>query len=320
MSDRDPIAKETRDEAAQWYARLNNTTISTQTLREFQAWKKAGDNRQAYMDIAEFWRKAGLLAQDEDIAKAGEEALERKNPLGPAGKGVLGALIVAGLGAALAYGYGAYKGTPYGTEVGEQRIVRLADGSKVRLDTDSRLRVRLSDKLRRIELERGQAFFDVAPDPDRPFVVEANGSEVRALGTRFDVRRSGDAVRVVLVEGKVRVDAPRGTSSHTLAPGQQLDVRGGEAASPTRVDAAAATSWTTGRLVFQNQPLKAAIDEVNRYSQTKIVLEAPGVAATPVSGSFESGDTEAFVNAVNALHHLRIASRSAREIRLEPAV
>lgn len=319
MSDRDPIAKETRDEAAQWYARLNNTTVSTEMLRQFQDWKKTGDNRQAYMDIAEFWRKAGQLTHDEDIAKAGEEALERKKPLGPGGKGLLGVLVVAGLAAAIAYGYDLQKGTPYATEVGEQRIVRLADGSKVRLDTDSRLRVRLSSELRRIELESGQAFFDVAHDPDRPFVVAADGSEVRALGTRFDVRREGDAIRVVLVEGKVRVDAPRQSSTHTLAPGQQLDVRAGRAASPIRVDAASATSWTSGRLVFQNRPLQGAIDEVNRYSQAKIILDAPALAATPVSGSFESGDTEAFVAAVQALHHLRVASRNAREIRLEPA-
>lgn len=319
MSDRDPIAKETRDEAAQWYARLNNKTISTDTLRAFQKWKREGDHRQAYMDIAAFWRKVGELAKDEDIVKAGEEALERKKPLGPGGKGVLGALIVAGLGAALAYGYGAYKGAPYETAIGEQRIVRLADGSKIRLDTNSRLRVRLTGEARRIELQSGQAFFEVAHDPSRPFVVRAAGSEVRALGTRFDVRRRGDAVQVVLVEGRVRVNAPEPGSEVTLQPGQQVEVRDGKAASPTRVDAASATSWTAGRLVFQNQPLSAAIDEVNRYSRAKVVLDAPGLTSTPVSGSFESGDTEAFVNAVKALHDLRIASRSAREIRLEPA-
>lgn len=326
MSDRDPIAKETRDEAAQWYARLSNSTVSTQTLRDFRAWKQIGDNLQAYMDIDAFWKKAGLLQGDDEIAKAAQDALNRKSPAdllkGPGGKGALGALLVVGLGAALAYGYQRHLGTPYETSVGEQRTVRLSDGSKLLLDTDTQLRVRLSGKARRIDLQSGQAFFEVAHDASRPFIVRAGETEVRALGTRFDVRRAGEVVRVVLVEGKVRVDAGAGDkpASWTLAPNQQLRVDERAEERPQAIDAAAATSWTTGRLVFSSQPLSAAVAEVNRYSRTKVVITDPNLAATPVSGSFESGDTEAFVNAVKDLHDLRIASRDAREIRLEPAV
>lgn len=325
MNGRDPIAKETRDEAARWYARLNTPTVTTDCLREFRAWKEIGDNREAYADIDAFWRRVEQLKGDPDIVEAGEEALERKSKTGPfkgpGGKGALGVLLAVSLGAALAYGYRAYTGRPYSTEIGEQRLVRLDDGSRVRLDTDSQLRVKLSKGERRIELLRGQAFFEVAHDPARPFIVHAADTSVRALGTRFDVRRSADVVRVTLVEGKVEVatELVAGPSSWTLTPDQQITLGKGSATRRQLVDAAAATSWTSGRLVFQNQSLQSAVDEVNRYSRTQIVLTDASLGRTPVSGSFESGDTEAFVAAVKSLHNLTVEERTAREIRLAPA-
>lgn len=321
MSGKDSIAKETRDEAARWYAKLNNTTVTTQCLREFREWREIGDNRQAYADIDAFWKRVAQLRNDEEIKAAGEEALNRKKPGGPALKSAIIALLVVSSGAALVYGYRAYVGTTYATEIGEQRLVRLEDGSRVRLDTDSQVRVRLTRGERRLDLMRGQAFFEVAHEPGRPFVVRAGDTSVRALGTRFEVSRANEDVQVTLVDGKVLVSAKfaNGPGVWTLAPGGQVTVSENSASPPIRVDTAAATSWTTGRLVFQSQPLQSAIDEVNRYSKTKIALDDERLRLTPVSGSFESGDTEAFVSAIKDLYNLKVASRSEREIRLEPA-
>lgn len=320
MSDRDLIAKETRDEAARWYAKLNNTTITTDCLRQFREWRDIGDNRQAYADIDAFWKRIEALKADEEIKAAGQEALDRKKPgrPGPVTKGVI-AFLLASSGAGLAYGYRTYLGHSYSTEVGEQRLVRLTDGSRVRIDTDSQLRVRMRRDQRLIELVRGQAFFEVAHDPARPFIVNANGTSVRAIGTRFDVRQGSDGVQVILLDGKVRVESAASGKGWTLSPGQEIRPSA-PAPAPRPIDAAAATSWTSGRLVFQNQPLQSAIDQVNRYSDTKVILGEPSLAKTTVSGSFETGDTEAFVGAVKDLYGLKVASRSPKEIRLEPAV
>ena len=218
----------------------------------------------------------------------------------------------------MAYGYRTYVGDTYSTEVGEQRLVRLTDGSRLRVDTDSQLRVRMRRDQRLIELVRGQAFFEVAHDPSRPFIVRSNGTSVRAIGTRFDVRRGKDGVQVILLDGKVRVESAASGKSWTLAPGEEIRPSA-PAPAPRAIDAAAATSWTSGRLVFQNQPLQSAIDQVNRYSDTKVVLGEASLAKTTVSGSFETGDTEAFVGAVKDLYGLKITSRTPKEIRLEPA-
>ena len=110
----------------------------------------------------------------------------------------------------------------YTTAVGEQRVIQLADGSNVSLDTDSRIRVRFAGAERRLELERGQALFDVADD-GRPFVVVAGDTSITAVGTVFDVRRHSDGVKVTLVSGVV-------------------DVAGKTAAAQTPIAARAATT------------------------------------------------------------------------------
>jgi transmembrane sensor len=204
----------------------------------------------------------------------------------------------------------------YSTKTGEQRLVRLADGSSVRLDTDSRIDVAFSPGARNVTLEHGQAFFDVAHDMTRPFLVAAGPVTVRAVGTRFDVRAYQAQATVTLIEGVVEVRRDGATPQiWTLRPGQQVATS--TAAAPRAVNVEAATSWTSGRVVFQGIPLGAAVEEINRYSIHKIVLRAPAAAATPVTGSFETGDTDAFVSAVSDLNGLRASREADGEIVLD---
>lgn len=147
------------------------------------------------------------------------DAIGKAKPAAPViGRPVLGAIVALFAAGA---GVGVWR-TPnrtptHATDVDEQRTVQVADGSSVRLDTDSRIRVRLSGRERNIELLEGQALFEVAHDAARPFVVSADGTTVTALIRVFDVQRPGSDVPVVLVEGKVRVDAPR-ADQKTLTP------------------------------------------------------------------------------------------------------
>lgn len=328
MADDGLVVKRARDEAAQWYAKLNNTLVSTDTIRAFREWRKNPLCDTAYLEIEAFWVRANKLRHDEDIKAAGEAALSRadqarRGPLSrPNGRGPAAALLVAGLGVAIALGWRAYSGDSYETAIGEQRLVSLQDGSRVRLDTQSRIQVRLRAGERRIKLIGGQAFFEVAHDPARPFVVDVDGAAVTALGTRFDVSRGPSGVEVTLVEGKVRVDrsAEDGRGSWTLKPGEQVMLAAGLPAPRVEaVDAAAVTSWTTGRLVFQGARLPDAVAEVNRYSRRKVVLQDPRLRTTTVTGAFDSGDIEAFVTAVSDIYGLKVDRSSEREIRLKPA-
>lgn len=316
--------KRIRDEAAGWYARLNKTTISHETLRAFREWRSDERHAEAYAEIDAFWRRIGKLRQDEEIQRAAGEAIGRADAKKghmprPGGKTLSAAAfaVLLAIGAAVAWPH--LFGRTFETAPAEQRLIRLADGSRLRLDADSRARVRLSAERRDVELLAGRAFFEVASDPDRPFVVRADGTAVRAIGTRFEVGRQAGAVEVTLVEGKVRIEADGASQALTLAPGDQVRIAAPSAPPRlARVDAQAQTSWTTGRLVFRDQPLAEAVAEVNRYGEARIVLSDPDLAGRRISGVFDTGDTEAFVGAVSALYGLK-AERDSRQIRLAPA-
>lgn len=309
-------------EAADWFAKLNTLSITTAALEQFQAWRRNPSNDAAYERIEVLWDVGGRLRGDPDIQRNLAAALSRRRwpprvlAAWNAAPKVRNRAIVMAAAAVLALAFVIDQSGRYHTGVGEQQVVTLEDGSRLRLDTDSRVKVRFNSTRRDIQLLRGQAFFDVARDAGRPFVVKASGTQVRALGTRFDVRLTGEAVKVTLVEGSVEVTQPETTKAWRLAPGQSLDTDQ-TSARPRQVDVAAATSWTSGRLIFSETPLAQAVAEVNRYSRNKVVVASPRLQTVSVNGVFEVGDTEAFVSAVSDLFELT-AERSEREVRLTP--
>lgn len=307
-------------EAAEWFELLRRPAVTAQALRDFQAWKRVEANAAAFGRVEAGWRATGALVGHPEVQAAAREVLARR-PLRkrrsweqlwlPAGVvGALGLMILAWAMRDVA--------PLYQTEVGEQRLLALDDGSRVRLNTDSAVRVVFWGDTRRVFLRRGEAFFEVAHDASRPFVVDAGGTEVRALGTRFDVRRAGDAVEVILVDGRVRVEDRRGGVAE-LAPRQQLRVTDA-GLSRVRPALAGAPSWTTGRLTFRDTPLAAAVAEVNRYSERKVELvDAASLADEPVSGMFDAGDVEAFAAAVAQVYGLQRSGGPDQAIRLSPA-
>ncbi|HEV2533569.1 FecR family protein [Phenylobacterium sp.] len=298
-----------RQEAAGWFARLGRRAVTTASLREFRTWKARPENAQAYADVERSWEGAGMLGRDPEIVARTSALLARRSPrdtaashfFQPAATLALGlACVVVIVAASLAL---MGRDVVYETKTGERSVVRLQDGSTLSLNTASKVSVRFADKVRRVSLDRGEAFFDVAHDAQRPFIVAAGGAAVRAIGTRFDVRRDAGQTRVTLVQGVVGVS--QGGRSWTLHPNQQLRLEAATPAAPQALDAASATSWTGGRLTFHETPLGEAVAEVNRYSETKIELGAPGYGAVRVNGVFDAGDTASFVSAVTALFPLK---------------
>ena len=298
-------------EAAEWLARLNSRTVSTEELNAFYEWRRDPDNAEAYARGEQIWHDTRSLGDDRDIAEAVREALERPRKARDRQALVGRRTVLAGGAAVVAAAGGGWlfltSPQTFRTAVGEQLAVRLDDGSLMRLNTDSVASVRYSAQAREIELSRGQAFFEVRRDPSRPFRVCTSGIDVIATGTRFDVLRGeNDQARVVLAEGQVRVELPQPGSERTLGtPGEALFIQAGGQAEVDRVDLEAITSWTAGRLIFRGTPLGAAITEVNRYSRKQVVLRAHNLRTLEVDGVFETGDPDAFVAALTALFPLR---------------
>jgi len=213
------------------------------------------------------------------------------------------------------------------TKVGEKRVLKLPDGSFVTLDTNSLVEVRYSQGLRDVRLLAGQAFFKVAKNPLRPFVVTAADRRITAVGTAFDVRL-GDkgAMSVMLVEGRVVVEPTRHREGamgadiagrEELAPGERLVVPAKGAARIVAADVERGTSWQRGKLIFRDEPMTDAIAELNRYTQVKLVSGDPRVQSLRVSGVFNAGGNENFVAAITQFYPVRATRRSPGVIELE---
>jgi transmembrane sensor len=184
----------------------------------------------------------------------------------------------------------------YSPPIGGIASVPMTDGSTVTLNTDSEVRIALNDGERRVRLDQGEAFFQVAKDPHRPFVVGVDGTRVIAVGTAFSVRRDGDDVLVVVSEGEVKIEteghspilARAGSVAHKRREGTTL-------APMPASELDAALSWRTGFLVFRNTPLAAAAAEFNRYNTRKILIADDGVGEIRLSGKFRSTQHDAFI-------------------------
>jgi transmembrane sensor len=220
-------------------------------------------------------------------------------------------LLAVVLGAAIYWM--APSGRVYETEVGGISTVPMADGSKVTLNTDSKVRVAVTVKERHVELAQGEAFFEVAHDGSRPFVVQAGKKRVIAVGTKFSVRRDDDEVRVVVTEGKVRME--NDTQSETTdAGGLYLEAGAVAVASGAgvlvekRAPSAAEErlGWRNGVLIFRNDSLADAIAEFNRYNTRKIVIDDPSVRTLRIEGSFRPANIDAFARILEQVYSLHV--------------
>lgn len=216
--------------------------------------------------------------------------------------GVAVSLVLA---VSLGWGWARYTAVEraiYSTAMGSVRTVLLADGSQATLSSDSRIEVALSRGERRIDLQQGEAYFEVSKNPERPFIVAAGQRHVVAVGTRFAVRRDSADLRVVVTEGTVRLQpgvagnaAPAPPTllkagSTALASSHGVLVRAGSVEDAERL-----VDWREGYLTFRDSTLADAAAEFNRYNVRKIVMGDPQVAALRVGGNFRWSNTDTFV-------------------------
>jgi transmembrane sensor len=322
MSDPTADSARAQSEAAGWFARLGRMPVATQTVRDFHAWRQSPHNDAAYSAVEKRWAAAGALASDPDILAATAEVLRRRPPrtaqIPRSLRGyALGAVAVACVAVAVLLAVNTQP--TYSTRVGEQRLVVLSDGSRVRLNTDSKVQVRFRRQERRVVLAKGEAFFEAAHDAARPFIVEADGARVRAVGTKFDVRRDGTTVQVALIEGRVQVGHADQPNPTTLLPNQKLTVTPAAVSAPAAINGLQAASWTTGLVVFRDVPLETAIREINRYTNRKIVFAGPPTLTHQlISGSFDPSDTKAFVQATTTFFDLQADWTDNTEVRISP--
>ncbi len=269
-------------------------------LRLQAAWSES-DRLQA---LAAGWRQAGPPPRGYWTTPAGERIeLARREPTRSARLPRIAAAAVLVIACTLATGlgwrsYNRVDSAQYRTALGATSILPLADGSQATLASDSRIDVRLSRQQRHVALEQGEAFFSVAKDRDRPFVVAAGDHDVVAVGTRFSVRRDGSDLRVVVTEGTVRLESRGATRPAALLPAGSIAlVRHDDVLvrSVPLEDAEHLLDWRQGLLAFRDTTLSEAAAEFNRYNARKLVIGDAEAGALRIGGSFRADNATAFV-------------------------
>lgn len=203
------------------------------------------------------------------------------------------------------------------TKRGEQRNVQLADGSTVELDGATSLDVTIDGKSRVVELRRGEAYFDIAHETERPFVVRAGGSNTRVLGTAFSIDLSQRAVKLAVYRGKVQFGgAGSGKAGVVVPAGWRTSFTGGSPTTPTRFDTAQ-QDWRQAWVDTDDMVLGELVEALNRRSGPVIAPPPARLASLPLAGRVKLDDAEELLGALGEIHGFRIA-REGDQLRLVP--
>ena len=307
--------------AAGWAARADRGPLSAEDQKALEAWAAVDPRR------AGAYARALAVSAHADRAQAlGETFAPARHPVAVAA-GRRRLLVSGGaLAAAAVVGVAGYSALDVRgrivTRKGDIRRAPLSDGSAVTLNTDTVIKAAFSGKIRRIDLIQGEALFDVAKDPARPFVVVAGKVRVRAVGTSFTVRTRDDGqVEVLVREGVVEVWRGEGGAPLRLVAqtATKVDIAGPLRA--VRVAAAAvdsATAWRQGQIDLDGLTLGEAAAEFARYSDRRIVVDDPAVARLKMAGLFSASDPDGFARAA-ALSLGLVATPQVDGVKLERA-
>jgi transmembrane sensor len=189
----------------------------------------------------------------------------------------------------------------YGTSLGEIRRVPLSDGSVVAINTQSVVEVAMHPNVREVTLARGEAWFQVAHDKKRPFIVSAGRIRVRAVGTAFSVRRHDDGAEVQVTEGVVETWTVGEENRRVqVAAGSRAYVAEYEPPKPIPAsgDIERSLAWREGQIVLEGQTLDEAVAQFNRYNAKKLLISDPGLAAEKLVGQFRATDPKTFAEAI----------------------
>jgi transmembrane sensor len=304
------------EQAARWVMRIDREGRSPALIADLDHWL-AGDSRRAgaLLQAEAAWLMLDRLGGREVAAVAGHDSvirISRRHVLA-GGATALAASLVGGLFLASAP-------DRFQTSVGEIRRVPLADGSTAAINTRSRISVALAPKQRLVRIDEGEAWFQVAKDRTRPFVVTAGRVHVRAVGTAFSVRRYNGGADVLVTEGVVEawVDGPKGPVVR-LAAGQQAYVADNgpitqPPSQPSDVDRA--LSWRAGKIDLAGEPLERGVAEFNRYNERQIRIVDPNLARERFYGVFRTDDPEGFAAAVRRSLDVPVDFSQPDEIRI----
>lgn len=336
-------------EAARWFAANREGALAPVQARAFMQWLQASPQHVAeYLEVAAIAEyapgaaKRDPVALEELLAQLGPEdnvvefeaagafsaspdsarmTAARQTAHGRPrrrafvwGAGVAAALTLAVIGGVLTWSIGRADVRSYATAHGQQGEWVLPDGSRLRLNSESAVTIRFDRAKRQAAVVHGQALFDIAQQPARPFEVRAGQYLIEDIGTVFDIYRQAGETTVTVVEGRVHVwdlpeASPRADAQRPLADlgsGQRARLSAsGAVVARSGVDTGKAMAWTREEIVFDDEPLAAVVAEFNRYSTVQVRVGEAAVGELKVSGTFGIRDEATFLAFLDSLPGVR---------------
>ncbi len=297
-----PDAKDVNAAAATWLVRMNAEGWSDDDQEVFGTWLS-----QSPAHRAAYWRLKAAYAETSRL-----QALRRPQQGGSPRKSAMpflaataATLAIAGIIGAATISFSPPPAESYATQIGGSKTLALRDGTHIELNTATEVRVSMTKTQRTVWLDKGEAFFQVAHDAQRPFVVMVAGHRITDIGTKFLIRHDPARLEVAVVEGKVGFD-----SSDPASRAQPLQLAAGDVlvATPHAItvkarreeDLATELGWRRGMLIFHHTTLAEAAAEFNRYNGHQLVVGANANALT-INGVFPKNDVPAFIRLTQAV-------------------
>lgn len=329
------------EEATNWLIKLDRG-LSEEEADVFFEWLAADPFHEERFKIAKSnWQVLDNLATLKDETADAGDTTQRKRAIPQ--RLVWSSLVTFGLAACVLFGLFVFrsgdvqpvKPTSIELNYDENNRYRLDDGSLVKLSEASKARVLFSSDERRVVLELGQAFFDVAKDPARPFIVAAANVEVSAIGTAFNVKYAEDELQVVVTEGRVALVESVGTvftstaeeepepqsfldanQSATIVIGEQgTKLSGIQDLEPNEVRKL--LQWQHGLITFKSEPLMDTVNEFNQLNETQLIIVNPSIQGILISGTFRSDNLHGFVKALQVGFGIEAEFPNSSEILLK---
>jgi transmembrane sensor len=303
-------ANDVEARAALWLEERDFGEWNDDAQAALNAWlEESWENRVAFWRLDAAWnRTERLIALRPHCDEAQTEAMRR--PMLPM---LMGLAAVFAIVAMLGFGAARLLAPPdvktYATAIGGRETIKFADGTKIELNTNTVIHTRMTTAERTIWLDRGEAYFEVKHDSTHPFRVITGKNIVTDLGTKFSIRRNKDHLVVALLAGRVRFGSSNpAQQSVLLSPGDTITATA-DSISVTKEAIQAlsnALSWREGVLSFDNAALIDVAAEFNRYNREKIVVSDPAVESIRISGTFQTGNADAFIATVQRVFQLRV--------------
>lgn len=281
-----------RKEAVAWVIRLQNSRVTQEERRAFEAWQAQSPRHiLIYRTVSRIWDSPELTAAASALAGAGPSRLESKPTFSLRWPVLAAACLVFVVLLADHFDISIRWQADYHTGAGERRTVELPDRSIATLNTQSAIALRFDDEVRRVRLLKGEVLFNVQQNAARPFIVDGAATAVRAVGTAFVVRAESGGESLTVLEGTVEFHPKdQETAPLVVTAGSQIQMEHGHMGRPHSVNVPAVSAWIRGRLVVEGVPFTEVIGELQRYHPGSIILLNQQVGQIKITGTYNVDD------------------------------